>query len=369
MRKFNRGLPGIERQVSDTEMQRLKFIDGLRGVAILLVMCYHFYYLQILDETSQGSALLESFTRFGKSGVYVFFVVSGFIISYVTFNKVKNWNYLWLFIMRRQIRLDPPFWFAIALALAVNAVSIYVLGNEVYMPTVWDIFTNITYTFRILGNYDIVRVGWTLCLEVQFYVVFIFIAFVIYKYRFSSVQVTVIYTILLGLSILCAVLFDLGRDGFIAQYWYVFFLGIAAAYTIRGQFSFFYYLFTISLVLFLGLILNELRDQTTVASVVTSCSIVLAVKLNKQSEWLSNTFFQFFGRISYSLYLTHVIIGNRIIRYIKSLTHWEFDNVWLTAFILSIAFIISILVAWMFYNLIEKRSIRWAKNFAGSSAG
>ena len=57
-------------------------IDGLRGIAVLLVFFYHF----------EKVFLKSTFLQGGFIGVDIFFVVSGYLISYLIFNELKNTN-------------------------------------------------------------------------------------------------------------------------------------------------------------------------------------------------------------------------------------------------------------------------------------
>ena len=139
---------------SKSKPQRLKFIDGLRAIAVLMVMLYHFYYQQIAEVGKQtvNPKFLQHILQFGNMGVYIFFVISGFIVSYVTYNRITNLKYIGAFIVRRQVRLDPPFWLALLMAVMLSGISVYVLRNDVYMPSGMDFLFNGIYLFDILDN-------------------------------------------------------------------------------------------------------------------------------------------------------------------------------------------------------------------------
>ena len=91
--------------------ERLLFIDGLRGVAALAVLFYHFYYNSPYLETFD--ALLPRWLcwLFGKGwmGVEIFFVISGFVIAHSLGKDRVTPKYAAGFILRRSIRLDPPY--------------------------------------------------------------------------------------------------------------------------------------------------------------------------------------------------------------------------------------------------------------------
>lgn len=344
------------------EKSRLKFVDGLRGIAILMVVFYHLYYLQFpRNESGNFLHQVTNLAHLGKMGVYVFFVISGFIISYITFNKVTNWNFIGKFILKRQIRLDPPFWIAVLAGVLIAYFSVLVLNNQGYLPVTTDVITNLTYTFDITGHYDIIRVGWTLCIEIQFYLVFILLTFFIYKFSVGKLWSGILYYILFVGSIVCLGLWGHEGDKYIVNHWFVFFLGISVTLYIKNQLeSKFYFLTLLTPFVFLT-IFPSINPVIVVFASFTSLSLSLAFKIKKENSWLSSRFFQYFGMISYSLYLTHCLVGNRIIRFLMVNTRWEAGKPLLTFAIVMCGFVMSCLIATVFYYFIEKSSINWSK--------
>ena len=79
-------------------------------------------------------------------------------------------------------------------------------------------------------------------------------------------------------------------------------------------------------------------------------------------RWCTGPVCQYFGRISYSLYLTHALIGIRLLKVmVKENTTLPMTLVWYAA-----ALAISIAAADVFYRLVEKPSIGWSKRFSAS---
>ena len=85
---------------------RYELLDGLRGVAALLVICYHF------GEGFATSAIDQAFNH-GYLAVDFFFVLSGFVIGYAYDDRWKRGMTSWRFMLRRVIRLQPMVVFAI----------------------------------------------------------------------------------------------------------------------------------------------------------------------------------------------------------------------------------------------------------------
>ena len=90
--------------------------------------------------------------------------------------------------------------------------------------------------------------------------------------------------------------------------------------------------------------------QTTVSLV--TCMIILYVNS-------SIYVIDFFSKISFSLYLTHDIIGAQLVIYIGNL--FETKNLFTKAVSFSIGILIAIIFAYLFYILIEKKAIEYSK--------
>ncbi|MFV0337722.1 MAG: acyltransferase family protein [Chthoniobacterales bacterium] len=56
-------------------------LDGLRGMAALMVMWFHFSLSSSLASDGFVGTLISKFCRFGQTGVDLFFVLSGFLIT------------------------------------------------------------------------------------------------------------------------------------------------------------------------------------------------------------------------------------------------------------------------------------------------
>ena len=103
---------------------RSTFIDGLRGIAALSVACYHIDRYGPVPVAAEPAIprWLISVIDHGSIGVQVFFVISGFVIAYSVRNARITPGYLANYVLRRAIRLDPPYWTTILFVLAVLAI-------------------------------------------------------------------------------------------------------------------------------------------------------------------------------------------------------------------------------------------------------
>ncbi len=124
-------------------------LDVLRGVAVLLVFCYH----------SEGAILVS---RFGWIGVDLFFVLSGFLISGLLFREYQTTQQVrpGRFLFRRGLKIYPQFYFFITTVLAVA----YLQGNP---PNIKQVVAELVF----VQNYapGMWSHTWSLAVEEQFY--------------------------------------------------------------------------------------------------------------------------------------------------------------------------------------------------------
>lgn len=141
-------------------------LDGLRGMAILLVVAYHTLY------TNPAHGMLARVAGYiiaaGWMGVPVFFVLSGFLISYPFFQRRETDPQFWYqrgYIWRRTAKILPPFYLSILLFIGfywlqsldtpyVKSALLWAagLGNFVVVEPVFN------------GSY------WSLIVESHFYI-------------------------------------------------------------------------------------------------------------------------------------------------------------------------------------------------------
>ena len=154
-------------------------VDGLRGIAILLVLWYHapFLFRQLPEFSSQQSpwemlGVVWMMSLGGWIGVDLFFVISGFLITFILIHVIEGAGSLLTFWGRRASRILP-----LAVLYLVVLFALIRLGNPLDMPPRFDGWA--WYAFY-LGNIHIAIYGWqplavmilwSLAIEEQFYLV------------------------------------------------------------------------------------------------------------------------------------------------------------------------------------------------------
>ncbi len=138
-----------------------------RGVAASLVAMHH--ASNLLDQVRYGgTAPFGDFMRGFDVGVDFFFVLSGFIITWVHSKDIGRPERLWTYLTRRFTRIYPPYW-CVLIPLAI----MYFLFPNAGKPSDHDP-VNVLISFFLLPNVDmpVLGVAWTLVYEVFFYVIF-----------------------------------------------------------------------------------------------------------------------------------------------------------------------------------------------------
>ncbi len=157
--------------------ERFHFVDGLRGIAALAVLVHHAACRTVCAPTLQGSlpGLAWGVLFNLNAGVDIFFVISGFVIAHSLRGSSYGPREVARFIVRRQLRLDPPYWVVVGAALLCGRIAsgagVAVKGASA--AGVGTIAANLFYLQGLLRLPAVVDVAWTLCIEVQFYLAFI----------------------------------------------------------------------------------------------------------------------------------------------------------------------------------------------------
>jgi peptidoglycan/LPS O-acetylase OafA/YrhL len=149
-------------------------LDGIRGVAILLVLAGHFS--MIMDANTPSQRLFSKLTQAGWTGVDLFFVLSGFLITGILLDSKDSPRYFSSFYMRRILRIFPLYYLAILvfliglplvqkhLGLLPNVRSLGPIQIWFWLYAVnWGIVLAGPTLFQMLGHF------WSLAIEEQFY--------------------------------------------------------------------------------------------------------------------------------------------------------------------------------------------------------
>src|SRR3984893_15464884 len=113
--------------------RRIPGVDGLRGLAVISVLLYHFKLFAVISGSSLWERLYAGAAGIGWAGVDLFFVLSGFLITSILLQSVGNENYYRVFYFRRTVRIFPLYYATLVLFFGLAPLSMRLphLGDEV----------------------------------------------------------------------------------------------------------------------------------------------------------------------------------------------------------------------------------------------
>jgi peptidoglycan/LPS O-acetylase OafA/YrhL len=365
---------------------RLLFLDGLRAVAALAVIVFHIYD----NDTSPLHPVLARLPYMfrwlmmqGSEGVEIFFVLSGFVIARSVSRDWVSLRFLGRFALRRSLRLDPPYWAILTILLFLKIVLVHHDPNVAWFKgrgfDKFDIFFNYIYLQTLLQRRIVLGVSWTLCLELMFYLTYVFLlgitqrSSLIFSGRKRSkiqahhVQPNPIFlTIIFGSTFIVSAwswyVHGIGQWGHNGWYmyigrWHMFFAGALLQWVVGRWVPQPLYAVSLAMIFILAIVGKWPNIQVETGGIVvtiTSILIFAANMFNQWDRWLSGRFMQQIGRISYSVYLVHLPICTAV-----SATAIHFLGLRPLAAIIGFPICIAttIAVAQLCYLLVEKPSL------------
>lgn len=315
----------------------------LRGIAALMVCIFHF------SNGNKGflsdNNLFRNIGSIGWSGVEVFFIISGFIIPYALYRTNYNYKDYGNFILKRFVRIHPPFIISIFLIVILNylsSLSSYYKGLPFQLN-----FENLAHHFFYLSDFFneawLNPVYWTLSIEFQYYILIgLLFPLFVSKNNFIS---------LCTITIFCLSKLLFVQPFFFFHYSPFFTIGILI---FLSETNLFYKkIFWLCIPLILGFISYQFGQIVFFASIFSIFFLVFCRNIESKPVL-------FLGTISYSLYLIHVPIGGRIINLSKNFI--DGDN--LRMLVILIAISVTILSSYIFYRFIELPSIKLTNFFS-----
>ena len=330
-------------------------LDGLRGIAILLVLLHH-----------AGIP----FTKGAHIGVDIFFVLSGFLITALLCREYERYGRISLknFYIRRLLRLTP------ALALLLGVLCVYTLANKtgaelvksanaiVYSALYLSDFA-LAFGFAPLGSLEHT---WSLAIEEHFYLLYPLALVLLFGKNLSRRTIATVFGVLIVVIAfhrgflwgpasheVARVFygFDTRVDGLLAGC----LLGLIASWGKMPPVKWFQ-AFPAVLVLSFAVVFvswDSAYYAYGLPLINLSTAIVLAFVLTSRPRWLANKTLVWVGTISYGLYLWHnlvfILVRERIT-----------ESPWL---ILILGSIISIPCAAISYYLLEKPCLKFKERF------
>jgi len=308
-------------------------LDWLRGIASLMVCVFH--VKKYIWWTFNPNWITKAFEQ-GYLGVYIFFIVSGFVIPYSMYVKNYQLKSFWKYIAKRTVRIEPPYVLFIILLLIWNYWLFHFRGSGTeILYDVKQFILNITYLAPFFGVKWIIVIFWTLAVEFQFYI----LTGLTYNLLLKSAQVRyAIMITLIGIGML------IPEKYFTVLNYYVFFaLGFQTFLFVVKKIDIKEYL--ISALVGILFICFLVLDIAAIAALFTLLGIFFFNVKTKVSD--------FFGKISYSLYLTHGLAGGAVGLFTIKMFTPEIR--------FTLAIVISIAFAYLYFLLVERVFLKISK--------
>ena len=343
---------------TDNTKNRFALIDALRCLAAVWVVLFHFSegkHIPTLLATIPEWLKLGLFDA-GHLGVPIFFVLSGVVMAYTTKNMSMTTNNGIKFLLRRFVRLMPPYYAAVVLGVLVLTVKHKLGQQDVDTPSLRDVFVHLFFLQDIIGVKNIIPVFWTLCIEVQFYIALAGLLWMADKCNYKNLSVNRDYVIkLIAIIVMLwplGIVHSIGWHGGFIGFWFSFLAGVLCAQVIINQNEKPY--FAIGYSLFL-LVIGIIKSNSFICTSGFTGLLICFVFGNRYLiQLLSKDLFQKIGLISYSLYLFHTPVTGSFMRLYRHYLPTSFAS---DFFALIISVFICIMFATVTFKLFERPAI------------
>lgn len=158
--------------------RRITELDGIRGIAVSLVLIWHFVPCQLDSGIGLWVSALRRALYLTGSGVDLFFVLSGFLIIGILLDQREATNYLRVFYLRRACRILPLYFLVFGLFVCLAAtVDLAGPARQWLFGNALPLWSYASFTQNILmgiqGHFGAggLAVTWSLAVEEQFYLV------------------------------------------------------------------------------------------------------------------------------------------------------------------------------------------------------
>ena len=361
---------------------RIIQLDGLRGIAILVVVMYHFVGLALQSRGVESLNVVEKVIMYtalvGWCGVDLFFVLSGFLIGSILLRSRNSDNFFKTFYLRRFFRIVPICYALFIIFIILRLTPIYHPSVEIFekdrIPIICYFFFVQNIAMGLYKTFGPLSIGvtWSLAVEEQFYLIIPLIIYYINpKY----------YKYVIAIGLLMAPVSTLLLPNFYQHYtWLVCrinspMIGFMIALLIQKEAFrsfvkrhltwFFLSSALLLLITALGHAYTKLGFINHTLSGINFGMILLIALSIEKGFWfrlLTSPFLLFMGKISYFFYLYHLTINGLLHLLVLHKDIPVLDN-WNAVLVTLLAFLLTTGLGVLSFKYIEDPLIRYSHRF------
>ena len=306
-------------------------LEIARGIAALWVFFFH-----VKSYFQESSELIYSIAEYGHLGVPMFFVISGFVITYSAESSLKSEKSPFLFLKNRFLRIYPVFWISIIIVIflpyLIELISMLKTGNYIipvnlltkYNFNEWFNFILLSKVFfaessNLQGQFNLINaVYWTIAIEFQFYLIVFISLFLKRYYKYMIVTIS-------GLALI-NIIYPFGWNyGLFIHYWPSFSVGILLAYMFKNKldlvnvvskrYKTYFSILSLGFIIIISISLLGEKSSSLLFAVIFGAALwcispieALLLKIKEQNKKVSYYILEgvvALGTMSYSVYLLH----------------------------------------------------------------
>jgi peptidoglycan/LPS O-acetylase OafA/YrhL len=324
-------------------------LNGLRFLAAILVIIHHIEQIKSISRIENYWESSPFVGIIGKLGVILFFVLSGFLITYLLLAEENSLGQISVkkFYIRRILRIWPLYFLVISLAFIILPnIDLFILPGFEREVIYTNLFLKLTLYVLFLPNLVLSLIGivpyashtWSIGTEEQFYLVWPIIIKYFKKNRITIMILIILFYVGFELFINSSYSSIIPFNSVIREFWYSFnidCMAIGGIYAIilftkssllkiiQNQLLFYLIILSVTFFIIKGVYIPYVHNEFY--AILFGILILNFASNPKIKNAFENPIFNYLGSISYGLYMYHpigIVLALQICEGIKLSSNW-----------------------------------------------